>query len=408
LNIHNNRFDCFITEDWNKKDWIVNLIPLGGIASVAYEIGSACLSSKERTAKIADDFFKSPIQTILKKTAQCLWLPIVICGALKLVCFSINACWNRCFPPERSLSIKTPSSKKSLPITRIDFCKEHSSDIALHIFSHLTLHELGLIKRVSKRWCEVASHPLLWKTAIYREIAFSSKDWMRLNADFAKDTDLYKEMLSLPEDIAEELGRSASNGKHIKDTHILVIKPKGLTINTLGVIAKQIFTIHNYGYTEIDIDKEAYSYEDGHWFKIGSIVTSPLGNQDIEKAEWLLMTKNILPGSLNKSFDQNVNMMSELAKARGVRYEVPNVLQAATCMLAEYSRSKKYLFYDESMGTLCRDGFVYDGERNRYLVGKSILFSEGISVYCSKMEDDHCTGVAGIRTFGSSEYDNNA
>ncbi len=85
---------------WTKKDWTLNLIPLGDIASVAYEIGSACLSSRNRTAKISGDFFKSPIPTTLKKIAQCLWVPIVVCRrALKLVCLIVNACWNRCFPP---------------------------------------------------------------------------------------------------------------------------------------------------------------------------------------------------------------------------------------------------------------------------------------------------------------------
>ncbi len=100
-NISNNRSFCydFITEDWTKKDWALNLLPLGGVASVAYEIGSACLCARDQTAKISQDFFKSPIRITLKKIAQCLWVPIVICGALKLVCLTITACWNRYFPP---------------------------------------------------------------------------------------------------------------------------------------------------------------------------------------------------------------------------------------------------------------------------------------------------------------------
>ena len=101
MSINNNRpfFRDSITDGWTKKDWALNLIPLGGIAFVAYEIGSACLSSRDRTAKISEDFFKSPIQTTLKKIAQCLWVPIVACGVLKLVCFIVKDCWNRCFPP---------------------------------------------------------------------------------------------------------------------------------------------------------------------------------------------------------------------------------------------------------------------------------------------------------------------
>ncbi|MBA3286375.1 MAG: hypothetical protein H0U27_15125, partial [Nitrosopumilus sp.] len=61
---NNSSFFSEITENWKQNDWVLNLIPLGGIASVTYEIGSACLAS-DRTAKISEDFFKSPIQTTL-------------------------------------------------------------------------------------------------------------------------------------------------------------------------------------------------------------------------------------------------------------------------------------------------------------------------------------------------------
>jgi hypothetical protein len=58
-NSNNRSFFCdSITDGWTKKDWVLNLIPLEGITSVAYEIGSACLSYRERTAKVLEDFFK--------------------------------------------------------------------------------------------------------------------------------------------------------------------------------------------------------------------------------------------------------------------------------------------------------------------------------------------------------------
>jgi len=100
MNINRSFYYDSITEGWTKKDWALNLLPLGGVASVAYEIGSACLCARDQTAKISQDFFKSPIQTTFKKIAQCLWVPIVICGALKLVYPIVTACWDRCFHPE--------------------------------------------------------------------------------------------------------------------------------------------------------------------------------------------------------------------------------------------------------------------------------------------------------------------
>lgn len=90
----------FITEGWTNKDWALNLLPLGGIACVAYEIGSACLCANDQTTEISQDFLESPILTTIKKIAQCLWIPIVICGAVKLISILVTACWNQCFPPD--------------------------------------------------------------------------------------------------------------------------------------------------------------------------------------------------------------------------------------------------------------------------------------------------------------------
>ena len=244
MRINNNRpfVRDSIREKKKKKDWALNLIPLGGIASVAYEIGSACLSSRDRTAKISEDFFKSPIQTTIKKIAQCLWVPIVVCGALKLVCLIVNACWNRCFPlaDNRVRACRHIHSEVIDPRAK-DPCVIIPPEVVVHIFSYLNLHELGVSRSVSKSWNEFASTPILWQSAIYREIAFSSKNWAEWNADLVNDVDMRQEMLSLPKNIAEELRRSAFPGKSIGETHVLVRMPKGLTIKKLGELAKKYF-----------------------------------------------------------------------------------------------------------------------------------------------------------------------
>jgi len=48
--------------------------------------------------------------------------------------------------------------------------------------------------------------------------------------------------------------------------------------------------------------------------------------------------------------------VDELAKTALVPYEVPTALEAATCILAEYSRSEKRLFNDSPWTyTLCQE-----------------------------------------------------
>ena len=248
MSINNNSpfFRDSITDGWTKKDWALNLIPLGGIASVAYEIGSACFSSRVRTAKISEDFFKSPIQTTIKKIAQCLWVPIVVYGSLKLVCFIVKTCWNRCFPPAnnrpRPANNRPREESQVIDPRAKDPCIIIPPEVVVNqIFSYLNLHELGVSRRVSRIWNQYASTPILWRSAIYREIAFSSKNWAQWDADLVKDVDMRQEMLSLPKNIAEELRRSAFPGKSIRETHVLVRMPKGLTIKKLGELAKKYF-----------------------------------------------------------------------------------------------------------------------------------------------------------------------
>lgn len=412
MNINNNRplFRDSITDGWTKKDWVVNLIPLGGIASVAYEIGSACLSSRERTAKISEDFFKSPIQTTLKKIAQCLWVPIVVCGSLKRVSFIVKACLNRCFPPANNRprqesqgvaifhhnqndgrSLRTDStssplekSSEAIPESQVidlqakDPCIIMPPEVVVHnIFSYLNLHELGVSRSVSRIWNKYASTPILWQSAIYREIAFSIKNWAQWDADLVKEVNMRQEMLSLPKNIAEELRRSAFPGKSIRETHVLVRMPKGLTIKKLGELAKKYFPSNIDGYRYI-------------W----SSIVDGLGDKPVDESVWLLMTKDVLQGSRSKSYSQQKNIVAELAETTGVPYQVPTTLEAATCILAEYSRSKNRLFSNSPWTyTSCQENL----QGFQAIVGG--FASAGLDVYICIYFDDVAVGVAALRKF---------
>jgi hypothetical protein len=209
--------------------------------------------------------------------------------------------------------------------------KNFSCKIISKIFSYLNLHELGVSSSVSKRWSTFVSRPILWQSAIYREIAFSSKNWAQWDENIVKDVDFTKEHLSLPENIVEELRRSykAFPGKRIKETHVLVKMPKGLTIKKLGELAKKYFPSNAGGYKYI-------------WKRI----VNEFGDKPADESVWLLMTTKELDGTRNKNYIQQKNIVAELAKTALVPYQVPTILEAATCILAEYSRSKKRLFSD--------------------------------------------------------------
>lgn len=320
MNVDNNRsfnYD-FSTQGYS---------PLGGIVSVAYEIGFA----SNQTDQIAQDFFKAPILTTFKKIAQWLWVPIVLCGTLKLTCLIVNACWYRCFPPTNNRPIE---ESQIIDLEAKDPCKCIPQEIVIsHIFYDLNLHELGVCRSISKEWDALASKPILWQSAICREIAFSSKNWALWNEDIVKEVDFTKEHLSLPENIVEELRLSheAFPEKNFRKTHVLVIMPKGLTIKMLGEFAKKDFP----------------NNADGYKF-ISPLIFEELEDKPVDEAVWLLMTSNEVDGTRDKSYEEQKNIIAELAKTAQIPYEVPTTLEAATCILAEYSRSGRRLFNESS------------------------------------------------------------
>jgi len=213
-----------------------------------------------------------------------------------------------------------------------------------HIFPHLNLHELGVSCKVNKVWKQCASTPILWQSVVYHEIAFSSKNWAEIDADLVKDVEMKQEILSLPENIAEELSFSAFPGKSISETHVLVRMPKGLTIKKLGELAKKYFRISRNGYRSTREE-----------------ILTELGDKSVEKPVWLLMTKDVLEGSACKLYDEQEPIVAQLAKKTGVPYQIPTTLEAATCILAEYFRSKIRLFGDNPYTyTRCQENIQSD------------------------------------------------
>lgn len=344
----------------------LNLLPLGRIVSVAYSIiCPSGLSVTDQITKTAQEFFKSPIQTTLRISVQWYWVPIVLykplkilCRALKQVCLVVAACWVRCFPP------KTKDPREFL----------FPDIVVTNILSCLTLRELGVMGTLNKEWNTFINPPAvsaeasvdfltskikeistyetdglehfsnekdkvpagiavsvlnLWKERIYEQIAFSSKNWAQWNEDIVEGVDLTKEYLSLPKNIVEVLRRSyqAFPKKTIRESYVLVRMPKELNLNKLRELEKKYRSVH---------DQRAMNT----WQVIlGELVDK----SSVDESAWLLMTKE-LKGTRDKSYSEQKKIVAKLAETTQVPYEVPTALQAATCILADYSGSKKSLF----------------------------------------------------------------
>jgi hypothetical protein len=304
-----------------------------------------------------------------KSFARCALLMIPVFGNIIIGVYDFS---NRKYGNKTSILAVAQQNKEPSEILPCEIISE--------IFSYLNLHELGVSSRVSKRWETCASSPLLWRAAIYREIAFSSKNWAQWDENIVKGVDFTKEHLSLPENIVEEFRRSykAFPGKRIRETHVLVRMPKGLTIKKLGELAKKYFPSNAKGYRGV----------------LQTIIDK-LGDKPADESVWLLMTTKEVDGTRNKNYIEQKDIVAELAKTALVPYEIPTTLEAATCILAEYSRSKKRLFSDRTY-TRCQETVQIEHMIYHVIVGQFI--PAGLAVF-GLCYDSRSSGAAALRKF---------
>jgi hypothetical protein len=81
-----------------------------------------------------------------------------------------------------------------------------------------------------------------------------------------------------------------------------------------------------------------------------------LQDKSIDKSHWVLMTKDVLPGSRSKSYGEQQKIIAGLVEKSLLNYEVPKVLEAAVCILSHYFGSNIRLFSKEPWTyTRCKD-----------------------------------------------------
>ena len=246
-----------------------------------------------------------------------------------------------------SQSVGSSYSCENVNETKHDPIEIFPAELVLEVFSHLNLATLGTICCVSKAWKQLANEPILWKIAIYREIAFGNDKWAQcFGTDVVKNEDNREEFSSLPSDdfIADcKKFKSIFPERNAKDSLMLVRLPKtlngGLTLKNLGKLAESYFSNSDIGYKFI-------------WPGI----VEELGDKSIDKSHWVLMTKDILPGSRAKSYGEQQKIVADLAKKSLIGYEVPETLESAVCILSQYFGSNIRLFSDNPWTyTRCKD-----------------------------------------------------
>jgi hypothetical protein len=171
----------------------------------------------------------------------------------------------------------------------------------------------------------------------------------------------------LPTNIGEVLNSPCPfwEGKQVKDTHLLVLVPATVDGKpfTLDLLVDLIESPKGGG------SKTKCNYYD-------SEVQKELGTKSPGGSYWVLMTRDVLPGSQRKTYDDQKALV-----AAHVHYDMPYALEAATAILVHHARTGERLYTDALWTyTRCQEKV----NENKYEVVVSYIESAGLDVGRSK------------------------
>ncbi len=172
-----------------------------------------------------------------------------------------------------------------------------------------------------------------------------------------------------------------NEGKTAAETHIVVPRIKNITLIIDGAPVQVPGNLKNLDL----LDKASGG-------KGCRLIWDEILKPEVDKApevafEWVVMTRDVLPGSRNKAYD----IQKALAEAKG--YQVPGFLDAATAILWENQHSNTRLFNDNPWTyTRCHEKL----QGYQLVVGGFAPAGLFVSNYYG---DDERIGVAGLRKF---------
>jgi NLR family CARD domain-containing protein 3 len=181
-------------------------------------------------------------------------------------------------------------------------------------------------------------------------------------------------------------------GKQVKDTHLLVLVP--------ATVAEKPFTL--------DLLRELIKSPKGGGHKTkyrsyAAAIERELGAQSPRSSYWMLMTRDVLPDSRDKTYDAQKELVAGYASRESVPYELPSVLEAATAILLHHAREGERLFGDDPWTyTRCQE-VVVDGHNPEEVAHGYPTVVGGFSykgLYVNyDYSDFDSRGVSGLRKF---------
>ena len=230
----------------------------------------------------------------------------------------------------------TPSSQETTGVnTQVISLQAEQSNIERlpatligEIFSHAGLQELGRGCGISKTMHEKLKKTInqrVWNKALLERYTFGAQKWALYFGNVGTEP-------PLPQNIIEILNSPCPffANQRIRDTHMLVLVPatvggEALTLNKLRQLIQNPRNnghASNYGFYNQNV-------QNAH------------GDTEINQSYWVLMTKDVIPNSRSKTYNQQKELVKQ---HEGTGYTLPGVLEAAVCILMEHVVSGNSLF----------------------------------------------------------------
>jgi hypothetical protein len=208
---------------------------------------------------------------------------------------------------------------------------------------------------------------------------------------------------SLPSNIDEILDGPCPfwPDRAVKDTHLLVLLPATVDGKafTLDLLEELVQNPHGDGH-----HTRYFLYDDEVQRSSGDVYSST--------SYWVLLTRDVLPGSSNESYAaQQALVARRTAHINHASYGIPNVLEAATAILSHYVCSGDRLykgFLDDrtetsSTSTRCTGLSEAASEHpSPFTVGH--FCDRGLAFLSGFEDDDAEFGISCLRRFGSRHY----
>ncbi|MGA8164642.1 MAG: hypothetical protein WB791_06410 [Waddliaceae bacterium] len=209
--------------------------------------------------------------------------------------------------------ISSPPSKPKVPLVRTPLQQNFWNGSGLKLLNSLGFLDFN-------------------RSELLVEFAFGKADWEKYFGEVEEEP-------LLPADIQKILSSPCPfwEGKRVQDTHILTLVPKSvngrpLTLNSLEELIQRP---RGGGHAT------KYSY-------CHASVKEEFGDRGIDRSCWVLMTKDMIKGSLSQSYDKQRALIEEYAKRTGLHYEMPHALEAAASILMHHVKTGERLYTDKT------------------------------------------------------------